>query len=273
MKGPKDSKKPGWGSPLLDLVYGAGSVDSKNLPESNPESPQLHLEPSPLEKLAFERKANDSKYMKIAVCAALYFVLILIWLPGPRHTITIPENFDNAHKPTRRRMITAVPPKPVKRISVSKPVARRIPMPDWSPEEPEPVVAEIPLPSPEAITTDDWGLDLPSDGIAGVEPRGGEVFRSGLDGVSAPVITYRASPMYPVEAVKVKLQGYVILEAILRKDGSIDKIKVLQNMAGGKFGFEREAIEALKKWKFEPGTYNGEPADIRMTLKISFVIY
>jgi len=146
-------------------------------------------------------------------------------------------------------------------------------MPDYTPEEPEPKIAQVSLPEPNQISTDEWDVALPADGSAEMESRGGHVFRHGNDGVTAPIITYRASPMYPVEAVKIKLQGYVILEAILRKDGSIDKIKVLQQMAGGKYGFEREAIAALEKWEFTPGTHYGKPADIRMTLKISFVIY
>ena len=72
--------------------------------------------------------------------------------------------------------------------------------------------------------------------------------------------------------MKVKLQGYVILEAILGKDGDIRDIKVLRGLGKGRFGFEDAATEALKKWQFLPGRLHGKPSDVRMTLKIDFVL-
>ena len=72
--------------------------------------------------------------------------------------------------------------------------------------------------------------------------------------------------------MKIRLQGYVILEAILRKDGSVDDIKVLRGLGKGKFGFEEEAAKALQQCEFLPGKVNNKAADVRMTLKIDFVL-
>jgi protein TonB len=91
-------------------------------------------------------------------------------------------------------------------------------------------------------------------------------------GVEPPVFTKKVTPDYPDKAVKIRLQGYVILEAILRKDGSVDDIKILRGLGKGKFGFEEAAAQALKAWQFLPGKVNGKPADVRMTLKIDFVL-
>ena len=93
-----------------------------------------------------------------------------------------------------------------------------------------------------------------------------------MRGVESPVITKRIRPKYPELGVRMKLEGYVILSAVMRKDGTIDDVKVLRGMAKGKFGFEEEAIEALKQWQFVPGKFNGEPADVRMNLQVSFAL-
>ncbi len=99
------------------------------------------------------------------------------------------------------------------------------------------------------------------------------IARVGQEGVEPPVFTKRVSPEYPKRAIKIKLQGFVILEAILRKTGEVDDVHVLRGLGKGKFGFEESAITALKKWEFQPGKVDGVPSDVRMTLKIDFVLH
>ena len=99
-----------------------------------------------------------------------------------------------------------------------------------------------------------------------------EVPRVGHENVEPPKFTHRVAPKYPDRAIKIKLEGYVILEAVMGKDGEIRDVVVLRGLGKGKFGFEENAIEALKQWEFVPGTVNGKPADVRMTLKIDFVL-
>lgn len=98
------------------------------------------------------------------------------------------------------------------------------------------------------------------------------VARVGQAGVTPPKFIKRVAPEYPMAAIKDHLEGYVILEVILRKDGSVDDIEVLRGLAKGAYGFEESAIQAVKQWQFTPGQVDGEPADVRMTLKIDFVL-
>ncbi len=53
----------------------------------------------------------------------------------------------------------------------------------------------------------------------------------------------------------------------------MDDVHVLRGLGKGKFGFEESAITALKKWEFQPGKVDGVPSDVRMTLKIDFVLH
>ena len=123
--------------------------------------------------------------------------------------------------------------------------------------EPEPVVVTAPTTVVEPDAGDRDSETIPRVGQAGVAP---------------PNVTSRVEPRYPGKATKIRLQGYVILEAIFRADGRIDDVKVLRGLGKGKFGFEEEAVSALKRWRFEPGRYQGQVSDVRMTSKIDFVL-
>ena len=99
-----------------------------------------------------------------------------------------------------------------------------------------------------------------------------EIPRVGQKNVEPPRFTYKLAPQYPEKGLKVRLEGYVILEATLGKDGIIRDIDVLRGLGKGKMGFEEASIDALKQWQYSPGTVNGVAADVRMTLKIDFVL-
>ncbi|HYS55383.1 MAG TPA: energy transducer TonB [Thermoanaerobaculia bacterium] len=85
--------------------------------------------------------------------------------------------------------------------------------------------------------------------------------------VKAPVVIKRVEPMYPDTARKAKIAGVVIVEAIIDKDGNVDKAKVLKGLS---MGLSEAAIEAVKHWKFKPGTLNGEPVDVIFNLTVNF---
>jgi len=72
---------------------------------------------------------------------------------------------------------------------------------------------------------------------------GGGVFRVG-GGVSPPSVVSRVEPQYSDEARKARYQGTVVLEAIVRKDGTVDILRVVRSLG---FGLDENAIDALKK--------------------------
>jgi len=95
---------------------------------------------------------------------------------------------------------------------------------------------------------------------------GGGVFRVG-GGVSAPSIVYRVEPTYSEEARKAKYQGVVVLSAIVRKDGTIEILKVVRGLG---LGLDENAIQALKQWRFRPGMKNGVPVDVALNIEVNF---
>lgn len=106
---------------------------------------------------------------------------------------------------------------------------------------------------------------------AGVGPGegggfGGGVYRVG-GGVSSPIVIYRVEPIYSEEARKAKYQGVVVLQAIVRKDGNIEILKVVRGLG---LGLDENAIAALKQWKFRPATRNGVPVDVALNIEVNF---
>jgi TonB family protein len=95
---------------------------------------------------------------------------------------------------------------------------------------------------------------------------GGGIFRVG-GGVSAPTIVFRVEPTYSEEARKAKYQGVVVLSAIVRKDGSIEILKVVRGLG---LGLDENAIQALRQWKFRPGMRNGIPVDVALNIEVNF---
>ena len=123
-------------------------------------------------------------------------------------------------------------------------------------EEPEPVIKTIP---PVVAPVQELQPEQPAT-----------IARVGESGVTAPVFEKRFPPHYPRKAYRIKLEGYVLLDAVLNSDGTIDDIKVLRGLGKGKLGFEEEAIKAVKTWQYQPGQVNGAPSNVRMTLKVDF---
>jgi protein TonB len=85
--------------------------------------------------------------------------------------------------------------------------------------------------------------------------------------VKAPVVQHRVDPTYPDMARKTRVAGVVIVEAIINKSGEVEQVKVLKGLP---MGMSESAVEAVKQWKFKPGTLNGEPVDVIFNLTVTF---
>lgn len=96
------------------------------------------------------------------------------------------------------------------------------------------------------------------------------VYQENTEGLIPPKITKAVQPIYPEKAKHIRLKGYVLVELVVRKDGSIDNMKVIRELARGRLGFEEASTQALRQWKFEPGTKDGKPVDVRMVQRFDY---
>jgi len=85
--------------------------------------------------------------------------------------------------------------------------------------------------------------------------------------VKAPVVMEKVDPVYTDEARKRGISGIVILEAVIGRDGLAKKVTVLKPLP---YGLDQAAVDAVKQWKFKPGTLEGKPVDVIYTLTVNF---
>jgi protein TonB len=78
-------------------------------------------------------------------------------------------------------------------------------------------------------------------------------------------------PQYTSDAMRAKVQGTVLLECVVRPDGSVGDIQILRSL-DGVFGLDQEAIKAAKQWRFAPGTRLGEPVPVLVTIELTFTL-
>jgi TonB family protein len=97
-------------------------------------------------------------------------------------------------------------------------------------------------------------------------PLGG-VYTSVPLGGTQPVEVDRVIPTYPAAARRVHAEGSVVVRGIVRRDGTIDNIEVIKDLA---YGLGEAARQAVSQWKFRPATYRGEPIDVYYTVTVNF---
>ena len=95
---------------------------------------------------------------------------------------------------------------------------------------------------------------------------GGGVFRVG-NGVTPPRPLYKPEPEYSEEARKAKYQGTVVLFVEIWPDGQAHNIRVVRSLG---LGLDDKAIEAVEKWKFEPGKKDAVPVKVGATIEVNF---
>ena len=88
-------------------------------------------------------------------------------------------------------------------------------------------------------------------------------------GVTAPEYKFRVEPLYPVIAKNRKIEGEVVLEAIINEQGLPLDIVVLTTLG---FGLEEAAMEALKETTFYPAIKDGKMISRRVTLRYQFTL-
>jgi TonB family protein len=94
---------------------------------------------------------------------------------------------------------------------------------------------------------------------------------AGFGGVSVPRVRAdsQVRPDYPVAAYRQGIAGNVTLRALILRDGSVGDVEVLRVEPDG-YEFDAAAVAAVRQWRFDPATLDGEPVDAMHTLRVSF---
>jgi TonB family protein len=79
-------------------------------------------------------------------------------------------------------------------------------------------------------------------------------------------LVHKVPPVYPEEAKKERIQGKVVLEAIVGKDGSIENLKVMS----GPNELQQSALDAVRQWTYKPFIAQGEPVEVKTTINVIY---
>ncbi len=98
---------------------------------------------------------------------------------------------------------------------------------------------------------------------------GGQAFIAGRNGVGYPQSIRRPMPAYTEDARRARIEGVLVVSAIIRKDGTVDPIKVVKSLG---YGLDESAIDTISKaWLFKPAmTQDGTPVDVQANIEVTF---
>ncbi len=208
-----------------------------------------------------EEYEDDRKLMRVATGIAIVLHIGFF-------LVVLPERVAEAREEKKKKVyvvkqVRFKPPPPKQQQELPKPKAKKVPIPDPTPDEPEPIrlpeeiEPEVEMPDTDII----FGIP---EGPPPDEPTG--PIRVGGD-VKPPEKTFFPSPQYTEIARKARIQGVVIVEAIIDKEGKVTNVKVLKGLP---MGLDQAAVDAVSRWTFKPATLNGKPVAVIYNLTVNF---
>jgi TonB family protein len=90
-------------------------------------------------------------------------------------------------------------------------------------------------------------------------------------GITLPTVVREVKPAYTPEAMERKIQGSVWLEAVVLETGDVGEVQISRSL-DAEYGLDRQAILATEKWKFRPGTKDGKPVAVLVTIELTFTL-
>jgi protein TonB len=84
--------------------------------------------------------------------------------------------------------------------------------------------------------------------------------------IRAPQKIHDVPPVYPAIAQQARVEGLVILDAVIGPDGRVRNVRVLRSVPL----LDRAAVDAVRQWVFSPTLLNGTPVEVAMTITVQF---
>ena len=174
------------------------------------------------------------------------------------------------------RAVPAPPPPPAPTMHASAPAVPEATVPIEAPpaivpehpaafsDPPDAVVGGLDFGTPAAVGAPAGDVPLPP-APAPPPPKPAGPVRVG-ELVRAPQKIVDVRPLYPEIARAAHVQGTVVLEAVLDKNGRVSQVHVLTSAPL----LDRAAIDAVHQWQYTPSTLHGVPVEVLMTITVTF---
>jgi TonB family protein len=95
--------------------------------------------------------------------------------------------------------------------------------------------------------------------------------QNGSTNFTMPVPVHEERPYYTPAAMQARVEGSVLLEAVVLTDGTVGDVSVVQSL-DAMYGLDQQAVDAMKHWTFQPGTRDGEPVRVAVQVEMKFTL-
>jgi protein TonB len=164
------------------------------------------------------------------------------------------------------------PPPRTGRVTDARTAAPRDAAPTVAPDKLEPEIDRPPVASPAPLDGPDFGglpLGEPAGRLPDVPPAAAPApkptYRAGGN-IRPPTKVRHVPPVYPPIAQQNKIEGVVILEAVIAENGRVRDVRVLRSVPL----LDQAAVDAVRQWHFTPTLLNGEAVPVVMTVTVRF---
>ena len=91
------------------------------------------------------------------------------------------------------------------------------------------------------------------------------------NGVSLPKVTRQVRAEYTNEARENRIEGVVMLDAVVLSDGTVGNVAVAESL-DTTYGLDANAVKAMKQWQFEPGMKDGKAVAVQIHVQIKYTL-
>lgn len=215
-----------------------------------------------------EEMEDDRRNLRRAFGVALVLHLILFFVHLPTFVEPMEVSAASKEKAYIVQQVRFRPPQAAPKQEIPEEKRKKIPIPDPTPRDPEPVrEMEVDLPEIDYdLPVGELNLEIPDGPPGPVGPNLGDVVHVGGN-VQAPVKLHAPRPGYTEEARQARIQGVVMLQVIVDTEGNVTRPLVLKPLP---MGLADLAVETVLQWKFKPATRDGEPVPVYYNLTVNF---
>ena len=89
--------------------------------------------------------------------------------------------------------------------------------------------------------------------------------------ITLPQVVRDVTPSYTAAAMQARIQGTVWLTVVISRDGDVANVTVAKSL-DKEHGLDEEAVKATRLWKFKPGTKDGKPVPVEVTIEMTFTL-
>ncbi len=202
-----------------------------------------------------QERARAFGFLGLAIGTLLMVILVVSF------NAKVEKKDQKAKEPMRYVKTVKQPPK------VEKPKPKPKPQPKPQPKAPLPDLGamlggiEMNIPEFSSANIMGDGKNILGDVAADAAMNEGTVD-------SQPRVISRGPLDYPADAAKKRLTGYVVVNLLISKDGSVELAKVIASSPAGVF--DQAALRGVRSWRFSPAKYKGNPVKVWAKQKIRF---